>query len=95
MSDRAAPRRLLVLHDAAGRILALAAAAPPPADEAARDAGPRVGWRPVPGPGQVACTVELAAEQASWSLAELIAAFEVHRDAEAGRPCLRRRSARL
>jgi hypothetical protein len=84
------PRRLLVVHDAAGRILALASAdAEPPAG------GARLGWRPVPGPGQVACEVELAAEQASWSLAELIEAFELHREAEAGTPYLRRRSAGL
>jgi hypothetical protein len=90
MSKAPAPRRLLVLHDAAGRILALAAAdAAPPGD------GPQTGWRPVPGPGQVACAVELAPEQADWSLAELIEAFELHRDAEKGRPYLRRRSAGL
>jgi hypothetical protein len=66
------PRRYFVVHGRGGRILALAPLeAPEPRD------GVAIGWRPVPGRGQLVNEVELTEEHLQLGPQELLERFRV------------------
>ena len=73
------PRRYFVVHGRGGRILALASLeAPEPRD------GVAIGWRPVPGRGQLVNEVELTEEQLQLGPQELLERFRVRVDKRKG-----------
>jgi hypothetical protein len=74
-----------IVHDADGRILALA-----PADPISVDGGPARGLTPVPAEGQFALRLTLTEEHTVAGPVALIRQFEV--DLTTGRPGLRRRT---
>jgi hypothetical protein len=79
------PRRFYVVHDERGRILGLA-----PVREEQVNERIRLGYRPIPGPGQKVIEVDLTEEHASLLPHELLD-FEVAMDPRTGSPRLRRR----
>ena len=78
------PRRFYIVHDERGRILGLA----PVAMRETRGRF-RLGYRPLPGPGQKVTELELPDEHASFLPHELLD-FEVAIHPDTGKPHLRR-----
>ena len=77
-------RRLYVVHDEHGRILALAPVVSEQTNERVR-----LGYRPVPAPNQKVSEVELSEEHSAFLPHELLE-LEVAIDPQTGRPQLRR-----